>query len=111
MATYRNYLPKFDPDKRYVVRTAMVMSGKGLVPGQTFDRSLVTTRRMRQLYEQRKIVLLDPHPTKWSEEIRPSSSAADGAAPPSSCLPAPSEIIKRKRGRPRKIRPELAGAH
>lgn len=49
----------FDPSRRYVVRKPFVISGKRFSAGDVFDSTLTTTRRHRQLYEQRWITLSD----------------------------------------------------
>ncbi len=47
----------FDPSRRYMVRKPFVMSGKRFSFGDVFDSTLTSTRRHRQLYEQRWITI------------------------------------------------------
>lgn len=52
------WLSKFDPTRDYVVNKPMLSVGeKVLFAGDDFDKSLVSTRRLRQLYEVRKIAV------------------------------------------------------
>ena len=52
------WLPKFDPKREYVVNKPMLSVGdKILFAGDLFDKSLVSARRLKQLYEFRKIAL------------------------------------------------------
>lgn len=52
------WLPKFDPKREYVVNKPMLSVGdKILFAGDLFDKSLVSVRRLKQLYEFRKIAL------------------------------------------------------
>lgn len=45
----------FDPGRRYVASRSLPVCGMQLDPGDPFDTTLVTTRTLRQLYEQRAI--------------------------------------------------------
>jgi len=52
------WLPKFDPKREYIVNKPMLsVGGKILFAGDLFDKSLVSVRRLKQLYEFRKIAL------------------------------------------------------
>ncbi len=55
----RNFRPPFDPDRNFITSKAMAVSGKRLGPGDPFDKASVTSRRLRQLYEQRTIQFTD----------------------------------------------------
>jgi hypothetical protein len=46
---------QFSRDHVYVVSRSFVFSGRGMVPGEIFDKTQVNTRRLRLLYEQRYI--------------------------------------------------------
>lgn len=52
------WLPKFDETREYVVNKPLLsVAGRMFFAGDPFDKSLVSTRRLRQLYEFRKIAL------------------------------------------------------
>ena len=57
MAKFQTWLPRFDKSQVFVVRKPMTISGRPLKSGDTFDPTLVSERRLRQLYEQRWIVV------------------------------------------------------
>jgi hypothetical protein len=46
---------KFDRDQDFVVSKPFRVRGIDLVAGDTLDKTMVTTRTLRQLYESRKI--------------------------------------------------------
>jgi hypothetical protein len=52
MATLPRF-EQFDRDRNFIVTRAVIVSGKKFGPGDPFDKTLVTTRRLRQLYEHR----------------------------------------------------------
>lgn len=59
----------FDGALVYVVQRAITMNGETLVPGQVFDKALVSNRKLRQLYDQRYLRLAEvgdsqPPPTR-----------------------------------------------
>ena len=47
--------PPFDPGRAFVALRPLPAGGVKLDPGQLFDKSLVTTRRLKQLFESRAI--------------------------------------------------------
>lgn len=50
---------KFDPDRTFTPRRQMTVSGAVFYPGEEFDKSLLTERRLRQFFDTRKLVYLD----------------------------------------------------
>lgn len=61
----RNYRPPFDPSREFTVTRPLPVNGVALGSGSPFDKTQVTTRRLRQLYEQRWISLAGgPHAAK-----------------------------------------------
>lgn len=44
---------KFDGAREFVVMKPFVCSGQDIAAGQRFDKSLVSPRKLRQLYDQR----------------------------------------------------------
>lgn len=56
--TYRPLRPEpFDRNNKFVVRREMLINGKKFKFGDELDKDLLTTRRLRQLYEQRFVVM------------------------------------------------------
>lgn len=53
MAKYRREV--FDRDRNFVTTRPLPVSGRSFGPNEPFDKTLVTTRRLRQLYDQRAI--------------------------------------------------------
>lgn len=51
------FLKRFDPSLPLKVGKPFKLSGRDFKTGESFDRSLATTRTMRQLYEQRRLVV------------------------------------------------------
>lgn len=51
-------LPKFDRDATFVLNHAVTVNGESLAPGQFFPKHLVTTRKLKQLFELRKISIV-----------------------------------------------------
>ena len=45
----------FDPERAFTVRRMFTCAGVKFAPGDAFDKTLLTTRRLRQLYDQRVI--------------------------------------------------------
>jgi hypothetical protein len=45
----------FDPERDFTVRRPVTVGGQKFAPGDAFDKTLVTRRRLRQLYDQRII--------------------------------------------------------
>lgn len=54
------WLTKFDPAVDYLANRVMTVSGKKFAVGDLFDKQLVPTRRLRQLYECRKLLPASP---------------------------------------------------
>lgn len=52
-------LDKFDESRTFIVRKNVRVSGHDFVPGEQFDKALVTVRRLRQMYEQRIVIMAD----------------------------------------------------
>lgn len=50
------YRGKFDPDRDFTVRRETVIGGVKFRPGDIFDKTLVTTRRLRVFYDRRIIL-------------------------------------------------------
>lgn len=50
---------KFDPDRKFTPRRQMTVSGAVFYPGEEFDKSLLTDRRLRQFFDARKLVYLE----------------------------------------------------
>ncbi len=71
---------EFDPEKTFTVRRKVTVGGKRLSPGDSFDPTLVTVRRLRQLYDQRIIQFEGDTPGKLIREFRslpPSKRRSD----------------------------------
>ena len=47
--------PEFSRDRDFLVARAIKAQGRSFNPDEPFDKTLVTTRRLRQLFEQRFI--------------------------------------------------------
>ena len=73
MARASIWLAPFDRDAAYVVAKPFVLGGVMLRPGSPFDKSLVSVRRHRQLYQQRRLARAAHAP--------PSPPAPNGADP------------------------------
>jgi hypothetical protein len=48
---------QFDRDRSFTVRQPVTVSGRFFSPGEPFDKTLVTTRRLRQMFEQRRLIM------------------------------------------------------
>ena len=48
---------EFNRAREFVVTRSFVFAARGYVPGQPFDKTAATSRRLRQLYDQRKIAM------------------------------------------------------
>ena len=59
MAKASIWLKVFDRERDFVAGKPMRVSGRDFLPGDPFDKSLVSTRRLRQLYEQRKVRMVE----------------------------------------------------
>lgn len=62
--------PAFDPDQDFVTVREMTLEGTKLAPDQPFDKSLVTSRRLRQLYDGRYIKQVPATTDKFSQLAR-----------------------------------------
>lgn len=62
MARYTAFpkLKPFDRDQDFIVKRSIKCSGKSYNPGDKLDKTRLTTRRLRQLYEQRIVVMVEP---------------------------------------------------
>lgn len=65
MATFPRKAEEFDRDRGFAARVPIRVSGRQFQPGDQFDKSLVTTRRLRQLFDNRNLVMLS------HEEVEP----------------------------------------
>lgn len=52
----------FDPERDFIVRRKVTCGGEKFVPGDVFDKTLLPTRRLRQLYDQRVIMFSGDKP-------------------------------------------------
>lgn len=59
MAKIPHVREKFDPGRKLVALKPFTFIGKSFRPGDTFDRTLTTTRRLQQLYDAHFIVMTD----------------------------------------------------
>lgn len=57
MATTHLRRDPFDRERSFIVSKSLTIFGDKLVPGQVFDKTLVTTRRLRQLYDSRFLAI------------------------------------------------------
>lgn len=60
---------KFDRERDFVVRKALTLGGVKHAPGEPFDKSLVTTRRLRQLFDSRTIMFAGENPGAPSDQL------------------------------------------
>lgn len=58
----RSWRNKFDLERDFVVRRALTLGGTKLAPGDHFDKSLVSVRRLRQLFDQLTIMFAGDKP-------------------------------------------------
>ncbi|RVC47584.1 hypothetical protein EN781_00155 [Mesorhizobium sp. M4A.F.Ca.ET.090.04.2.1] len=59
MAKASIWLKLFDRERDFVANKVMILGGQDLVPGDPIDKTLVNTRRLRQMYEARKILMVE----------------------------------------------------
>lgn len=95
MARARLFLPTFDREAEFVVKKPFKIHGQALRPGDAFDKSSVTTRRHRQLYDTRKIALKNPPPERARARNR---------------RPSPFDILAARLA-PKPKQPEFTEAH
>lgn len=55
MARASIWLRRFDRDAAFIIERNFLFDGKKQRPGSIFDKALASTRRLRQLYENRQI--------------------------------------------------------
>lgn len=55
-ATWRH---AFDRDRDFIARRLLTIGGKTFAPGDPFDKTLVPTRRLRQLFDSHRIIYKD----------------------------------------------------
>lgn len=76
---------KFNRDDLFVVNREFILNGVNQIPGSVFDKTLVTTRTLRQLFDQRKLRLPQVGETTPTEVFTqapnpvPSKKSADRA--------------------------------
>lgn len=76
----RHYREPFDRDRNFVMSRPLPVAGQSFGPGDPFDKTLVNTRRLRQMYEQRLIQFaVEEQPTEVVEpdkvkRYRPASN-------------------------------------
>lgn len=56
-----NLRPEFDRDCNFITVKPMRFSGVDYSPGQPFDKTQTTTRRLRQLYDTRYLRMAEGH--------------------------------------------------
>ncbi len=61
----------FDPTREFVARRKVTCGGTSFAPGDAFDKTLVTTRRLRLLYDQRVIMFEGDRPGEKIARRRP----------------------------------------
>lgn len=87
---------KFDPDKDFAVRRRFTVGGQSFYPGDAFDKTLVNTRRLRQLFDQRTLIHVGETP---GQIIRPDEAEAPkektkGKTAPADASQDPGEIAR-----------------
>lgn len=95
------WLPKFSADAAYVVRGDMTIGGRLFKAGEPFDKSAVTTRRLRQMYESRKLYAVaetEDEPAPEAEIEAAGGDAADAATDEAETPPTRSAVIVEARG-------------
>lgn len=87
---------EFDPDREFTVRKAITAGGRKFAAGETFDPTLVNTRRLRQLFDQHVIIFKGDTPGKLIREhrgygasARAREAVAAEQAPPAAPPPPP----------------------
>lgn len=60
---------KFDRERAFEANRLIRCNGVEFVPGQSFDKTLVTTRRLRQMYDNRDL--------RMSEKQEPENNGID----------------------------------
>lgn len=98
------WLPKFDRDADYIVFRTIQLGNLTLLPGTVFDRTLVTVRRHRLLYESRKLKRAD----QMNEEVKRHWGLGNRLEKAARAKVEPELLVelmpaKRGRGRSRKV--------
>jgi hypothetical protein len=62
MAKGRIWLPRFAADKEFVARKNIMIAGRKFEAGEVIDKSLLSTRQLRQMYDTRRVLERDPRP-------------------------------------------------
>ena len=87
MAKHHYWQARASRDFYYKVRRQMSVGGRVFAPGELFDTDLVSDRRLRQMWEQRKILRIDdPAELDAIEAImssEPETETAGGDSSPS----------------------------
>jgi hypothetical protein len=73
---------EFDPGAEFVCRKPVTVGGRKFAPGETFDHTLIPTRRLRQLFDQHTIIFKGDTPGKLIRNFR-RNPELEAAAPPS----------------------------
>lgn len=61
---------EFDPGGEFVCRKPVTVGGRKFAPGETFDHTLLSTRRLRQLFDQHTIIFKGDTPGKMIRNFR-----------------------------------------
>jgi len=70
----KDHNEQFDGDRDFVVVRGIPVSGHRFDPGDLFDKTLVTTRLLRQMYEQRILKFASEKPRSRVKRYKPKSS-------------------------------------
>ncbi len=74
----RDMRPQFDREQDFYVARPFLAAGRNFAPGELFDKSLVTPRMLRQLYESVRVLKQQPaavKPDSKSKRYRAEVSA------------------------------------
>ena len=71
MTRIGNLREAFDRDMDFEAVKAFKFDGKAFIPGQSFDKTQVTTRRLRQLYDNRYLRMVEPAGDPVVREVAP----------------------------------------
>ena len=72
----QHYREPFDGGREFVVARPLQVQGRKLGPKDEFNKNLVSTRRLRQLYDQR-VLNMTPVKEKKSTRYRPKRDLTD----------------------------------
>ena len=61
------WLKRFDREMDFVVSRPIRFAGRAFVRGEMFDKTLANTRKLRQLYDQRFLIAVEPAATPAPE--------------------------------------------